>query len=302
MRFRARSAITDLALAALFASSSAGCVHGQLEDPRSLPEAPRPTLMPELTHPDGEATLEQSTGVVKPRGFGETGHLGENVTRIAAEQPVYSRFIFVGGAYEAAYGGQASAQSEKVVGGNLETYVRAVWATRTGLAFGGGLGFMLPMARFDRNGPIRQTANAAIALRPWDYAFFEQNIFAARPFVDIRYLVGPVTLQVRETFDGTLDLDSGSFDLDAISTFYAAYRPRRDIALGFEAGELYRVTTPDGPVVPDDERADFTIGPVIRLIFPRLQPALSFMTNVGDPYYIGATQAWSVKTTLTGLW
>ena len=301
MRFWARFSIAQLVLA-LLAAANAGCVHGQLEDPQSLPEAPRPTLMPELTHPDGEASLEQSTGIVKPRGFGDVGHVGETVMRVAVDQPVYSRLVFVGAANDAMYGAPASAQSKKWVGGNTEAYVRAVWATRTGLAFGGGLGFMLPTARFDRNGPVRQTANAAIALRPWDYAFFEQNIFAARPFVDIRYLVGPVTFQVRETIDGTIDLDSGSFDLDVVSMFYAAYRPRRDLALGFEAGELYRVTTPDGPVVPDNERADFTLGPVIRLIFPRLQPAVSLMTNLGDPYYIGAEQAWSVKTTLTGLW
>ena len=54
--------------------------------------------------------------------------------------------------------------------------------------------------------------------------------------------------------------------------------------------------------IGDTERANFIVSPMIRLILPRLQPALSAMTNVGDPYYAGANRIWAVKTTLTALW
>ncbi|MEO8799521.1 MAG: hypothetical protein ABI551_16635, partial [Polyangiaceae bacterium] len=144
-----------LACALLTTLALAGCKVGQLEDPRTLPEAPRPTIMSELTHPDGEVTVEQTSGVLNPRGYGDVGHVGVHVGRIAVEQPVYSRLVFVGGSYEAAYGAPATATTPKVIGSNVELSGRTVWATRNGLAFGGGLGVMLPTAQFDRNSPVQ---------------------------------------------------------------------------------------------------------------------------------------------------
>jgi hypothetical protein len=282
------------------AAGASGCASGPLEEPRSLPDAPRPTMMPEVTHPDGEVSLEQTTGSVTPRGNDNVGHLPVQVTRIAAEQPIVSRLVFVGASYEAAYGNPTSAQSSKWIGGNFQIDGRAVWATKTGLAFGAGVGVMLPTAQFNRGSNVNDLAQAAIALRPWDYTFFTQGDLALRPFIDIRYIVGPLVFQARETMDGTFDIEQkNDFDVDIISTFYVAVRPRKDIALGVEIGELYRVST---NAIADGERADFTIAPVFRLILPRLQPALSFMTNAGDPYYVGANRIWAVKSTLTALW
>ena len=166
-----------------------------------------------------------------PRGSGDVGHLPIQVTRIAAEQPIASRLVFAGAAYEAAYGSPTSPQASKWIGGNFELYLRAVWATRTGLAFGAGVGGMLPTAAFDRGSHVNDLASAAIALRPWDYAFFAQGNIAVRPFIDIRYILGPMIFQARETMDGTFDLEErGIFDVDIISTFYVAVRPRKDIA------------------------------------------------------------------------
>ncbi len=258
-------------------------------------------MMPEVTHPDGEVTLEQTTGSVSPRGNNDLGHVPVQVTRIAAEQPLVSRLVFAGAAYEAAYGGPTSPQASKWIGGNFELYGRAVWATRTGLAFGAGLGAMLPTAAFDRGSSVNDLANAAIALRPWDYAFFAQGNFAVRPFIDIRYMLGPVIFQAREIMDGTFDLEAQrDFEVDIISTFYVAVRPRPDIALGVELGELYRVSTT--VPIPDGDRGSAMVAPTFRLILPRLQPALAFMTNVDDPYYAGANRIWAVKSTLTALW
>lgn len=299
MRFSAPNLIETAALGTLAALALPACVAGNLEDPRSLPEAPRPTTMAELTHPDGEGTIEETAGVVSPRGNGDTGHVGVSVARIAVEQPVYSRLVFVGGTYEAAYGEPSAPTKSKILSGNLEAYGRAVWATRTGLAFGGGLGFLFPTAHFDGTSPIQGLADGAIALRPWDYAFFQDNLFAVRPFVDMRYLVGPVTLQLRETFDGTFGAQGRSgFDVDVESAFFAAVRPRQNFAVGIELAQLYRVSAN----IPDADRSDFTIAPMIRLIFPRLQPFLAFQSSLGDPYYGGAEHAYSLKTGLTALW
>jgi hypothetical protein len=298
-RLRLRSRI-GLFLRLIIAAGASGCATGPLEEARLLPDAPRPTMMPEVTHPDGEVSLEQTTGSVTPRGSDSVGHLPVQVTRIAAEQPIVSRLVFVGAAYEAAYGNPTSPQASKWIGGNFEVNARAVWATKTGLAFGAGLGVMLPTAQFNRGSNVNDLAQAAIALRPWDYAFFAQGNLALRPSIDIRYIVGPLVFQAREIMDGTFDIEQkNDFEVDIISTFYVAVRPRKDIALGVEIGELYRVSANN---VPDDERADFTIAPTFRLILPRLQPALAVMTNAGDPYYLGANRIWAVKSTLTALW
>ena len=297
MILRSRIALVSWALVALVTA----CAAGPLEEARSLPDAPRPTMMPELTHPDGEVTLEQTTGSLTPRGFGNVGHLPVQVTSIAAEQPIVSRLVFAGAAYEAAYGSPSSPEHSKWIGGNFEVYARAVWATRNGLAFGGGLGVTFPTAQFSRGSSVNDLSQAAIALRPWDYTFFTQGIFAVRPFIDIRYILGPMIFQVRETMDSTFDVENGgNFDLDIASTFYVAVRPRKDLAVGVEMGELYRVFTETTLV--DSERTDFTISPSVRLILPRLQPAFSAMTNVGSTYYGSANRIWAVKTTLTALW
>ena len=283
----------------------AGCKVGQLEDPRTLPEAPRPTMMAELTHPDGEVTLEQTSGVLNPRGYGEAGHVGVHVGRIAIEQPVYSRLVFVGATYEAAYGAPATPTTPKLIGSNLDLSVRAVWATRNGLAFGGGLGTMLPTARFEDSSPVQNLAVAATALRPWDYAMFRDANFGLRPFLDLRYIAGPVIIQAHETFDvlfatrGDGTSADGFYDLDVVTSFYVGVRVRKELAVGAEMSQLYRVSADK---IADDRRSSVAFAPVMRFIFPRFQPAFSFVTNVGDPFYAEANHVWAVKTSLTALW
>ncbi len=288
-----------LACALVTTLALAGCKVGQLEDPRTLPEAPRPTIMSELTHPDGEVTVEQTSGVLNPRGYGDVGHVGVHVGRIAVEQPVYSRLVFVGGSYEAAYGAPATATTPKIIGSNVELSGRTVWATRNGLAFGGGLGVMLPTAQFDRNSPVQNLANAATALRPWDYAFFREAYLGIRPSLDLRYIAGPVIIQAHEVFDVTFDTENAAdYDLDVVTAFYVAVRVRKELAVGAELAQLYRVSAN----ISDERRSSVTVAPMMRFIFARFQPAISFITNIGGPFYDGANHVWAVKTTLTALW
>src|SRR5437867_4472449 len=103
MRARALVALVALGWAATARAA------GPLEDQRALPEAPRPPTLPELTHPDGEATLELTTGSLSPRGGdgtatpergrdqgGSRGHVPIHVGRLAFEQPIGGRHYFVG--------------------------------------------------------------------------------------------------------------------------------------------------------------------------------------------------------------
>src|SRR5437763_16415524 len=85
--------VASLVAAAAAATTSAPArAAGPLEDQRALPDAPRPPTLPELTHPDGEATLELTSGTITPRGTSEVrGHVPVHVARVAAEQPIGGR-------------------------------------------------------------------------------------------------------------------------------------------------------------------------------------------------------------------
>ena len=73
--------------------------------------------------------------------------------------------------------------------------------------------------------------------------------------------------------------------------------------LTIEAFELYFL---DGPA-PDDRRAVFAVSPNVRLMTPYVQPALSFITNLGNPLYApaGSTSVdswWAIRLAATVVW
>src|SRR6202034_842853 len=129
------------------------------------------------------------------------------VQRLGAELPLDKhRRIYVGGTYEMAAGSPPGGGSFKLVPSNLDLYGRAVWATRTGLSFGGGLGVLLPTAQFGKGDDAAKVAAAAQAIRPWDNAFFLDDTMTLRAFVDVRDVVGRFTLQFREGLEWSIDL------------------------------------------------------------------------------------------------
>ena len=169
-------------------------------DPYEVPAAPRPPTLPELTHSETEGTLESTIGAILPNGGGALSHA--YVQRLSVEVPVGLRRWYVGANYELAAAGG------RVVSGNLDVGGRTLWATRTGLAFGGGLDFNIPTAQFDPHGPAGTTALDAATLRPWDVAYFVPNAIGARPFVDLRAIDGAFVVQFRQGLDLLTTTDS----------------------------------------------------------------------------------------------
>jgi hypothetical protein len=261
------------------------------EDPYDVPDAPRAPTLPELTHSDIEATLEATAGTILPNPGGRPTHM--YVQRLAVELPLSRRRWFVGADYELAAGGGEG----RLVSGNVELEGRTVWAARTGLAFGGGLGLMLPSASFAEAGPAATVALDAATLRPWDVTFFVPHAFAARPFVDVRALDGPFVVQFRQGFD--VAVSAIAFDdsrIYATTGVYVGWLATRDVAAGLEAFEAYAI---DVPGVRDGARASVVLSPNVRLALPWVQPAISMFTSVGTPLQGASQNIWGFRFAFT---
>jgi hypothetical protein len=246
-------------------------------DPYDVPRAPRPPTLPELTHAEMEATLEETAGsILQPSG---TGITHAYVQRIALELPLSLRRWYVGAAYELA--GANNGTGFEVVGGNLAFDGRTLWATPTGMGFGGGLSIMLPTASYDPSGSASTVALQAAMLRPWDVSYFVPNSFGVRPYVDVRALDGPFVVQFRQGIDLTVSsLQLGDRRLYATTGVYLGWQMTPEVAVGLEAFEAYAI---DLPNVHDGNRESLVVSPSVRLALPWVQPAISAFTNLGPP-------------------
>lgn len=268
---------------------------------KRLPSTPGPPGIPALTHADGEGTLELTSGAYYPRDVRALrGHVPVHVLRAAMEQPLHRRRVFVGAAHENAIGSPASARGPFVLPSNFEVHGRAVWATTTGLAFGAGLGVMLPTASWDRRGrDASSLATASVALRPWDLAFFQEGSLTLRPFVDVHDVVGRFVIQLRQVLDWTIDVREGrDLRLYSVATLFLGYRPLPEMAVGIETHQLYIIAAD----VADERRSFFSVSPAIRLLFDRVQPSIAVIKSLGAPYVPGTVHTFATRMGLTVLW
>jgi hypothetical protein len=284
-----RSVVVALLVSAALASSARSLAAGAVfNDPYDVPSAPRAPTLPELTHAETEGTFEATAGAILPNGSGAITHAF--VQRLTVEVPLGLRRWYVGAEYEfAASGGRA-------ISGNLELEGRTLWATRTGLAFGGGLGLIAPTARFDGTGPAAQTAFAAATVRPWDVAFFVPSAIGARPFVDVRAIDGRFVVQFRQGLDLLTTTNSWDPEIYATVGVYLGYKANHRIAAGIEAFEAYAI---DVPHVTDGNRAAVVISPNVRLVLPFVEPAISAFTNIGTPLQGANDRVWGFRFAFT---
>jgi hypothetical protein len=280
---------------ALLAPAAARADEGVFDDPYDVPSAPRPPTLPELTHSDFQATLETTAGAILPN----PGHIGAHgyVQRLSLEVPIALRRWFVGLDYELATGdAQGSFQT---VGGNLQLLGRTLWATRTGLAFGGGLALVLPTATASSTdtSAAGEVALHAATLRPWDVSFFVTDAFGVRPFIDVRALDGPFVVQFRQGLDFLVSTGSlSNRTLFATSGAYFGWWATRSVAAGLEAFEAYAI---DIPNVRDGARATVVVSPNVRLVLPWIEPAISMFTTIGTPLKGTSQQIWGFRLALT---
>jgi hypothetical protein len=220
------------------------------------------------------------------------------IQRIGFEYPFANRRFFVGASYEAAAGDLPGEESgARFVSGNTELYARTVWATRTGLSFGGGGAVMLPSATFGSSGAAFNTVTAAAAVRPWDNAFFDANAFTFRPFVDARVFDHGILVQFRQTLDISASVISAAprTELAAVTSAFAGYKVGDAIGVGVEAFELYIIKGD----ADDGARSSIALSPSIRLLTRVVQPAISGIFTLHDSLAPSVSGAYGVRIALT---
>jgi hypothetical protein len=257
-------------------------------DPYALPDAPAPPTLPDLTHRalagSMESVFASIRGNTRPDGS-EPGRSFGWTERLEVEQAVSIRRWYVGVSEQFALG-KADDGNFLPVAGNPEIWGRALWASQAGLAYGGGMGVVLPAVHHGTDGT--QVAEAIRAIRPWDYVDFVNDDFIFRPFIDVRDIDGKVMLQLRQG----IDWDRYNSSLTSRTTFYVGYRPADLFGLGLEAWEVYLI---QAPLRKDDGHAAYAVSPSIRFMTRVLQPAVSFLVPIDRTLFGAIDDFWAVR-------
>jgi hypothetical protein len=210
------------------------------------------------------------------------------MTRLEVEQALSIRRWYVGVAEQVALGNPFN-EGFRMVAGNPEIWGRTLWASKAGLAYGGGLGAVLPV--FRRGAAEATGAQTVAVVRPWDNADFVNSDFILRPFFDVRAIDGPVILQLRQG----IDWDYASGALTSRTTFYIGYRPIEAIGIGLEAWEVYLIQAPQPA---DDGRAAYAVSASVRLMTRVLTPAVSILAPIDRPLY-DAVESFKASLTMS---
>lgn len=294
--------------------------------PENLPDAPSPPSLPDLTHRALYASFETTQASVLPNNVNGVpqGRVLGSITRLEGELAIDSRRRFFAGAgEEVAISGLGSGT---LLPSYPELWGRAVWASRAGLAYGGGLGFVLPVFSRPPNTEAAAAARIARVVKPWSFALFSDNTFTARPFLDARVIDGSVTLQLRQSFElqGLVaDARLPTRSLVSRTTLYVGYQPIKPLGFGMEVTEVYfisasRVCVADVPkgsesspaaagtespctTLTDDLRAAFVVSPSVRFLIRDFQPALSAIVPFGQTLLGEARTFWALRFTIGGV-
>ncbi len=257
-------------------------------DPYALPDAPAPPTLPDLTHRALAVSVESTFASIRanplPDGTEPGRSFGWNET-IEAEYAVAIRRWYVGVSEPLALG-KSHEGSFLFVAGNPEVWGRALWASQAGLAYGGGLGVVLPGVPHGTAGT--EVAQTTRVLRPWDYVHFVNDDFIFRPFIDVRDIDGRVMLQLRQG----IDWDRSSGALTSRTTFYVGYRISEPLGLGLEAWEVYLI---QAPLRKDEGRAAYAVSPSVRFMTRVLQPAFSILLPIDRPLFDAVADFWAVR-------
>ena len=235
-----------------------------------------------------------------------------HAARYLIEGPIVERHWYIGILHDLAAasvpaGDDPSSGGSSFVLGNPEVWVRGMWATKVGLGAGGGIGLVVPVPRSfseEQSNVVR----AIRVVRPWDYPHFLDLTVTARPFFDIRHVVGPVTLQMRQGIDFSIVVrdradTENRYDLTALASFYLGVKTFDELILGLELHEVYQLTADTSSascVAPCDEhRAAVSLSPSIRLNLPRVSPALSALLPISTPLRREVASYWGARLHLS---
>ncbi len=315
---RSPSAVTSRLLTALLvalAASLARDASAQITrwrpsaalDPDALPDATAPPSLSDLTHRGLWLGLETTFASIKPHDAitGPQPRALAWSTRAEAEWALGGRRWYAGLAHSLGYGNPPGGDRGALLVGYPEIWGRAVWASRSGLAYGGGISAVIPVFQRDPDSQEALVAESVRVVRPWDFAPFADNTFSVQPYLDARVIDGRVTFQLRQGFvlQG-LVAQARLPDLNVVSrtTLYLGYQPTRKVALGLEFQEVYFISTDfvdacqlRRATCDDSMRAVFAVSPSIRLLTRVFQPTLSAMFPFDRTLYDSVRSYWAIR-------
>jgi len=255
-------------------------------------DSSRPPTLFDLTHRLPEVVLESSLASVTYNTPALQGTSYVQVERLSFEMPLTSSRWYTGLAYDAAIGHDLDG-APRFIPGNPELWVRGVWTAAYGLSFGGGLGLVIPTKSYSVCDGAASTAFAAIAARGWDRALFDPDNGTLRPFLDVRLVTGPVTVQYRQALEIANNFGESqcastplgqpqpgeALRLAAVGTVYLGVRFSKLISVGADLIEYYRLD----PGLDDTQRPYFAVGAHVSLDTRYFRPSVGVMTNIGSP-------------------
>ncbi len=244
-------------------------------------DAVRSPTQNDLTHDVPELTVESTLASVTYNDAALQGTTYVRVERVAFEAPFKifgAKNWYAGIAYDAALGHDDDG-APRFVSGNPEIWGRGVWTSQYGLSFGGGFSFVVPTGSYSSTDAAATTAFAAIAARGWDRALFDPNNATLRPFLDVRLVTGPITVQYRQSLEIATDFGDVAFRFAAVGTLTFGVRFSPLVSATADVIEYYRLD----PGLDDDARPYFAVGAHVLLDTKFFRPSIGIMTNIGSP-------------------
>jgi hypothetical protein len=256
-----------------------------------------------LTHRALLIALDSTMGRVEPKlnpDGSQPAPIGVWLERLELETAVSNRRWYVGISEEVAGGANTGDKGATVVASNPEIWGRALWASRAGLAYGGGLGFVPPIVRHDPDSEAAAVQSNVRIIRPWAFPQFADRTITFRPFVDVRGMDGPLMVQLRQGIDisgATSSVASLTPDTNLTSRtmLYLGYRPLDELGVGLELTEVYFIKAPG---VAENQRAVFTVSPSVRWMTRILQPAFSMIFPIDRPLFNAARSFWAAQLSI----
>jgi hypothetical protein len=271
-------------------------------DPSNLPDAFAPPSLPDLTHRATWFNLESSVASLRPRSLdGEVPRSRSEgwLLRGEAETELIRRSWYAGVATEIAYGESLNkGGGDGLLAGYPELWTRAVWASRGGLAYGGGVSLVLPVFKRTQEEAGGRIAESVRVVRPWTLATYAENTITVRPYLDARVIDGTVTLQLRQAFDlqGLVaEVEVPRAGVVSLTTLFLGYRPWDALGIGLELWEVYFL---NASKLKDEQRAVFAISPTLRYIGRTWQPAISAIMPFERPLFDQASSYWALRASI----
>jgi hypothetical protein len=275
------------AAAALFVAPSARAE----EDP-----PPRPFAVPFLVHDTGEVRLVSTFADVGPVDSSRRG-AALGMQRLSIEAPVVGTRVYASATYVGVLGVPPGVDSgRKLLGGNTDASIRSVWAFN-GLAFGGGVGVVLPSADHASPG-ARDVALAAATVDPRDINGYRTLSIGLKPAVDVRVATGAVSFQIRQGLEYASE--PGALEkarLATLTTLSAAVR-FGDISVAGEVIELYLIDSQ----VADGRRTSVVVQGGASWELGHVVPEVQLFSTVGTTLSPSVDHAFGMRLGMTWRW